>query len=135
MKCVAGMRQQGEQGSTMTEAALVMPVMFLIIAGIIQYGYVFGALITLRNASAVAARAAVLSNNPSMTSVCDAAENSISPMLDPNQLTCATNPTTLPVSSSTPVTVTLTYPIPIIISYPGLQSGPTWSLTVQTTMQ
>src|SRR4030067_3302575 len=52
-----------EKGSIFVELALVMPVLILLIAGIIQFGFLLSAKIAVNSASYEAARIATLSDN------------------------------------------------------------------------
>jgi Flp pilus assembly protein TadG len=55
---------QSKNGSVLVEFALIMPVLILILAGIIQFGFLLNAKIAVNSASYEAARAATLSDNP-----------------------------------------------------------------------
>ena len=48
---------RNEQGQTMTELALVAPILLLLLFGIIQFGIVFNNYVTLTDAARAAARA------------------------------------------------------------------------------
>ena len=124
-----------QAGTALTEAAIVLPIFCLLIAGLLQFGYLFGILMNLRNAAAVGARTAILGTNQTATQVCAAARSSVSNLLDTTQLSCQTSPSTLPASPNTAVTVTLTYPAPILALYAGFAGGQSWNLSAQTTMQ
>jgi hypothetical protein len=50
------------RGQTLVEFALCIPLLALLLFGIIQYGFIFYTYISLKNASAVGARYATLSN-------------------------------------------------------------------------
>ena len=58
-----------EKGSIFVELALVMPVLILLIAGIIQFGFLLNAKIAVNSASYEAARIATLSENPESDAV------------------------------------------------------------------
>src|SRR5437899_11397006 len=76
-----------DSGQTLVEFAMALPLLALLLFGIIQYGFIFGAYITLRNASAVAARHAILqSPTPTQTSIENVARGAIQPMLSPANL-------------------------------------------------
>lgn len=136
LKLVMSCRLAGsESGSALLEAAIVMPVFFLMVAGTIQFGHIYTSLITLRSASAVAARVAILGTNQTANQVCDAARGALNSQFNPTLLECATSPSTLPVASGTQVTVTLAYPVSLLSVGAGVVPGPTWRLTTQTTMQ
>jgi len=53
-----------EKGSVFIELAIVLPILILIIAGIIQFGFLLNAKIAVNSASYEAARIATLSDNP-----------------------------------------------------------------------
>lgn len=55
---------QSKNGSVLVEFALIMPVLILILAGIIQFGFLLNAKIAVNSASYEAARAATLSDDP-----------------------------------------------------------------------
>ena len=58
-----------EDGNVLVEFALIMPVLLLIIAGIIQFGFILNAKIAVNSASYEAARTATLSENPEVDAV------------------------------------------------------------------
>lgn len=124
-----------QQGGALVEAAIVLPIFFLLTAGMIQFGYLYTLLIDLRNASVVAAREAILGTGPTATQVCATAQGALGPSMTPALLTCQTEPATLPVASGTQVTVSLAYAAPTIISYAGFGTNGTWTLVARTTMQ
>jgi Flp pilus assembly protein TadG len=124
-----------ESGSALLEAALVMPVFFLMVAGTIQFGHLYTSLIVLRNASTVAARTAVLGTNQNTSQVCESARAALDSRFAPALLNCLTSPQQLPVFTGTPITVTLSYPVPLMSIGSEMIPGATWTLTAQTTMQ
>lgn len=124
-----------EGGSVFVEAAVVTPLLTALVISIMQCGYMFGVLTTLRGASAVAARAAILGTGQTSQQVCNTALNSLPNAVDYTQVSCQTSPSVLPAAPNSPVTVTLTYPLPIFASQAGYLRGPTLTLTAETTMQ
>lgn len=70
-----------EAGVSVLETAIVLPFLITIILSIIQFGYIFASYITVRNATAVAARHAVLDG--ATQTVENAAEAALAPMLSP----------------------------------------------------
>ncbi len=60
---------KGENGNVLLEFALIMPVLLLIIAGIIQFGFILNAKVAVNSASYEAARSATLSENPEVDAV------------------------------------------------------------------
>jgi hypothetical protein len=124
-----------QKGTVFVEAAIATPILALLFAGVIQFGFAFGVLSSLRNASAVGARAAVLGTNPTNQQVCDAAKSSISGIIDVAQLACETSPAVLPVPGTTPVTITLSYPMRMFSANSLFGTDEVLSLTAHTTMQ
>ena len=100
------------RGSTLVEFAFVFPVLAFILFAVIQYGFLFAAYITVRNASAVGARAAIISTNNAVA----AAKAALSPMLDisraPDPVLTVTNVGGLPAFA-----MTVSYPVKPIIPY------------------
>jgi Flp pilus assembly protein TadG len=99
---------QNEQGQTMTEFALVLPILCVLLFGIIQFGIVFNTYITLTDAARAGARTGAVarwSSNPSgacVNQVKGAAAN-----LDPAQLTVTCSS---PWTEGSDVTVSASYP-------------------------
>lgn len=124
-----------EFGGAFVEAAVVTPLLITLIVSIMQFGYVYGVMANLRGASAVGARAAILGSGQSSQQVCTAARNALASIIDTTQLNCYTSPAVLPAAANSPVTITLSYPVPILASSSGAFKGPTLTLTAHTTMQ
>ncbi len=124
-----------QAGTAFVEAAIVTPMLLMMIISMMQFGYIYGVLTNLRGASAVAARMAVLGTSRSRLDVCEAARNAMTSMVDASQLDCQTNPSVLPAPINSPVAITLTYPIPILSSNAGVLKGPTLMVSARTTMQ
>ena len=125
----------GKSGSALVEAAIVTPLLIMLIVSLMQFGYIYGVLANLRGASAVGARTAILGSGQTSTQVCNAARNSITTLIDATLLSCQTSPSVLPTTSDSPVTITLSYPVPLLASQAGFLKGPTITLSAQTTMQ
>jgi len=62
-------RINSEKGSVFIELALVMPILILLVAGIVQFGFLLNAKIAVNSASYEAARAATLSDDPESDAV------------------------------------------------------------------
>jgi Flp pilus assembly protein TadG len=121
---------RNEQGQTMTEFALVLPVLALILFAVIQFGIVFNNYVTLTDATrAGARRAAVSRQDPNRDSaVMDAVRNSASD-LDSSKLAVPA-----PSSSWDPgsdVTVTASYPYSISLLGLVVKSGRLASTTTE----
>jgi Flp pilus assembly protein TadG len=124
-----------QSGAALVEAAITLPIVFTFIAAIVQFGYAYSVLITLQNASVVAARTATLSTGRTTTEVCAAARAAVATMLEPTQVACVTTPSALPATPDTLVTVGLSYSIPVLMGSELLSWGQTWTLRAQAAMQ
>jgi Flp pilus assembly protein TadG len=116
---------------------MTLPLLALLLFGIIQYGFIFGAYITLRNASAVAARHAILqSPTPSQTEVQNVAREAIMPMLTPNNL-ASVSVTSVNVAGQPATNVTVVYNMPLIVPFvvPGKSAGGSLTLSATTIMR
>ncbi|MCU1428233.1 MAG: pilus assembly protein TadE [Actinomycetia bacterium] len=59
----AGVNIRSEDGQTMVEFAIVLPVLFLLLFGVIQFGIIFNNYITLTDAVRAGARKAAVARN------------------------------------------------------------------------
>jgi|SRR5579871_1783392 len=116
-------------GQTLIEFALTLPLLALVLFGIIQYALIFAASITIRNASVMGAREAVIGTNNAAA----VAKAAVAPLLSPS-LASATLQTTN-VAGAYAYSLTVTYPLPLIIPFvvPGGASSRT--LTATTVMR
>src|SRR5207248_1772589 len=99
---------RNEQGQTMTEFTLVLPILALLLFGVIQFGIIFNQYLTLTDAVRAGARKAAVSRqvgNPVGTTT--AAVKSASGDLDQSKMTITVSSTWQPGGD---VTVTATYP-------------------------
>jgi len=131
-----GWRLSGRQesGSDLVEFAVLLPVFAVVLFGIVQYGLLFGAYITIRNASAAGARQAIISTNA--VQIRDVARASVGPLLNPGSLTVTPTPTNMNGRSGTIVSVS--YPFKLIIPYvvPGRDANSnTRTITATTVIQ
>jgi Flp pilus assembly protein TadG len=117
-----------ESGQSMTEFAVILPVLVVLLFGIVQFGILFNNYVTLTDAVRAGARAAAVSRQAS-DPVGNATSAVRSSAGDLNQGNLGVN-----VSSSwspgSPVTVTATYPYSISLLGWVVTSG---SLTTKTT--
>jgi Flp pilus assembly protein TadG len=116
----------------MVEFAVVMPLLAVMLFGIIQYGFIFAAHITLRNATAVGARYATLQTvpAPTLTQIQNVTKSAAGPMLATN-----TNVTVGGVSGAK--SVQAQYNLKLIIPFvvPGATPGSSVTLTATTIMR
>ena len=118
-------------GQALTEFALTLPLLALLLFGVIQYGFIFNAYMTLRHGTHVTARTlALLGNTNTAQSVLSQA---ISPVLQPANLGSVTSMQTF-VGSAPAITVSASYNLPLIISFvvPGV-AGNNLTITTQAT--
>jgi Flp pilus assembly protein TadG len=123
-------RLKNERGQTMTELALVLPILVVLILGIAQFGVAFNNYVTLTDAARAAARKAAVSRQASNpASDCQSAGYAAGADLkNPGsdfQVTCSSSWTI-----GSDVTVTATYPYSISLLGWVVKSG-----TLTTTMK
>jgi Flp pilus assembly protein TadG len=130
-----GSRQSGQ---SLVEFAIALPLLSVLLFGIIQYGFIFATYITLRNASSIGARQAIINSGTGATgtsNIVAAAANAVGPLLDPNQAQVTVVATNLTSGSGTSVQVS--YPLKLIISFvvPGVGNNSTRTITATTIVQ
>jgi Flp pilus assembly protein TadG len=121
---------RNEQGQTMTEFALVLPVLALILFAVIQFGIVFNNYVTLTDATRAGARKAAVSRQDSNhdQDVIAAVRKSASD-LDSSKLSVP--PPTSTWASGDDVTVTASYPYSISLLGIVVKSGRLSSTTTE----
>ena len=121
---------RNEQGQAMTEFALVLPVLALILFAVIQFGIVFNNYVTLTDATRAGARkAAVSRDDPNRDADVMAAVRSSATDLDGSQL--SVSPPSSTWDSGTDVTVTASYPYSISLLGLVVKSGRLSSTTTE----
>jgi Flp pilus assembly protein TadG len=121
-------RQRRQQGQTLTEFAMVLPLLALLLFGIIQFGIVFHQYVTLTDAVRAGGRQGAVSrdlSNPTAR-VVDRVRRSAAD-LDPGKLGISVNSTW---TQGDDVTVVATYPYDISLLGVVVKSG---TLSAQTT--
>lgn len=116
-------------GQTLVEFAIAVVLLALLLFGIIQYGFIFGAYITVRNASAVGARQAVIDTNQAET----AARDALSPMLSKANPPATVALTQTNVAGVNAQSMTVTYDLPLIIPWVVIGSSTPTSVTLRAT--
>jgi|SRR5579862_94196 len=130
------LRNAKESGQSLVEFAIVLPVLSLLLFGIIQYGFIFATYITIRNASSIGARQAIINSGTGATgtsNIMAVAANAVAPLLDPNQAQVSVSATNLSTGSGTSVKVS--YPFKLIIPYVVPGSKGTRTITATTIVQ
>jgi Flp pilus assembly protein TadG len=121
---------RSQQGQTMTEFALVLPILALLLFAVIQFGVVFNNYITLTDATrAGARRAAVSRQDPNRNSAVISAVRSSATDLKSSKL--AVPPPTSTWDPGADVTVTATYPYSISLLGLVVKSGNLSSKTTE----
>jgi Flp pilus assembly protein TadG len=124
-------RIRDEQGQTMTEFALVLPVLALLLFGVIQFGILFNNYVTLTDAVRAGARKAAVSRQASdPKGDAEAAVRAAADTLDQSKLTVSVTPNT-PWVHGNSVTVHAEYPYEINLIGFVLASGRLKSETVE----
>src|SRR2546423_5474840 len=114
-------RMQDQRGQTMTEFAIVLPVLCLLLFGVIQFGILFNNYVTLTDAVRAGARKAAVSRQASdPQGSCISQVRSSAQDLDQSKLTPTCTSTWQP---SSDVTVTATYPYSISLMGMVIASG------------
>jgi Flp pilus assembly protein TadG len=132
---VGGARRK--QGQALAEFALVIPLLALVLFAIIQYGFIFGAYITLRNAAAVGARYAVVGNQKTIADIQTRTRNAVTPMLNVANVTAVNVNTNFSVGTLTggATRVEVRYNLPLIIPYLVIgRTGNTLPMSAAVTM-
>jgi len=118
-----------QNGQTMVEFALVVPILCVILLGVFQFGALYNDYVTLTDATRVGARkAAVSRNDANPAAVAEAAARNSAEGLDPGKLDIAVTATGWEHGQS--VTVEATYPYEIDLLGFVVASG---DLTSETT--
>ena len=120
---------RNQQGQTMTEFALVLPVLALILFAVIQFGIVFNNYVTLTDATRAGARKAAVSRQASdPTGAATAAVRDSAEDLKQSDLTVSV---TSSWQASSDVSVTATYPYSISLLGMVVKSGRLTSTTTE----
>jgi len=120
---------QDESGQTMTEFAIVLPVLVVFLFGVIQFGILFNNYMTLTDAVRAGAReAAVSRNDADPTGAATTAVRNSAADLNQSNLNVTVNS---PWQAGTDVTVTATYPWSIKLLDWVISSGTLSSKTTE----
>jgi Flp pilus assembly protein TadG len=120
---------RSEQGQSLTEFALALPILALFLFAVIQFGIAFNNYVTLTDATRAGARKAAVGrqlSNP--TSACQTAIRDSGKDLDQTQLVASCSSSWLPGAD---VTVTATYPYKISLLGIVVKSGRLSSTTTE----
>jgi Flp pilus assembly protein TadG len=121
---------RAEQGQTMVEFALIVPVLFLVLFGIIQFGALYNDYITLTDAARVGARKAAVSRQTAdPVGLATLATKNAASDLDLTKLNVSVNATAW--SPGADVTVETSYPYQVDILGVVVASGMLKSSTTE----
>jgi Flp pilus assembly protein TadG len=132
------LRKTRAEGQSMVEFALLLPLLALILFAIIQYGFILSAYVSVRNASALAARYAILTvPTPTTSQIQALATDAVRPMLDPTRATAVVNTNAVVSGGSGAKSVQVTYNLPLIIGFvvPGRNNDNTFTIRAATIMR
>lgn len=104
--------RKGEHGQALVEMALVLPLFFLLLFGVIEMGRVGYAYITVSNAAREGGRVATIGGTD--TAINSSIKNA-AVSLDPASLSITITPLQIQRQSGQAVTVQVTYPVQLII--------------------
>ena len=120
---------RSEQGQSLTEFALALPILALLLFAVIQFGIAFNHYVTLTDATRAGARRAAVGRQLSdPTGACQTAIRSSADDLDGSQLTTSCSSTWQPGAD---VTVNATYPYQISLLGLVVKSGRLTSTTTE----
>lgn len=111
-----GMRHQSERGAAAVEFALIVPVLFALLLGIVEFGRAYNVQSTISGAAREGVREYALHNDAS------AAEDAVrffAASLDQGALTVSANPACPPAGGNARTTVTVTYNFNFITGWLG----------------
>ncbi|CEG28321.1 TadE/TadG family type IV pilus assembly protein [Bacillus sp. B-jedd] len=122
---------KSEKGQSMVETALILPIVLMLLFGIVDFGRIFHAYLTLDHAGREAARlASIQKSNADITSKI----SSSTAGLDSSKLTVTISPNEAARTSGTDATITLVYKIDFITPFVTSLASPL-TLTDTTVMR
>lgn len=127
-----------QRGATLVEATVILPVVMFVLFGIIQWGLIFCAQLTVTNAAATAGRLIAGQETGASTvsdpEVIDTARSAVAPFLVPANLGVQITPPITQLGGANTYSVRCTYNYPLLLKYvvPG-QSGGFLQITSTTT--
>lgn len=123
---------KNQKGQALVEFALILPILLLLIMGIIQFGMVINAYLSIQNAAREGARAGIVGNTDlEVTTIMIAT----SPSLREEYLSITITPTEINRSAGEPLTVKVSYSYPIIIPIIDSLFSDTILLNAETSMR
>jgi Flp pilus assembly protein TadG len=124
-----------QRGQSMVEFALVFPLLALVLFAIIQYGFIFSAYISVKNASAVGARYAVTGSHTT-ADIESVTQDALRKSLSTGSATVNVTTNAILGSVSNAVSVQVNYTMTLIIPFvvPGKTNDNSLAISATTTM-
>jgi hypothetical protein len=107
------LNRRTDSGQTMVEFALAVTLLFLLLFGIIQWGFIFAARLAVRKAAAEGARQAIIFTNAN--ALVSLTRLKVAPILDPTRATATLGTTNM--AGTNAVTMTVRYQLRLIFPY------------------
>lgn len=125
-------RVKNQKGQALVEFAIILPLLLLLIMGIIQFGMIINAYLSIQNAAREGARAGILGSSD--TEIESIMINTL-PALNADSLIVNITPSEADRSSGDPLTVNVRYNYPIIIPIIDSLFSNTVVLNAETSMR
>ena len=106
-------KSHSERGSVMVEFALVVSILFLILFGIIQFGMVFNAQLSLNYAAREGARLAALPGGQSNSQIISSMNECVPPYITLSASNISFSPAIRTRGQPVAVTISYTYAVPV----------------------
>lgn len=113
---------KNRKGQALVEFALILPLLLLIILGIVEFGRIFGAALTVQHSAREGARLGVIggSDTEIITTVKQA-----SPILDINQIAVQITPEEGVRARGQELSVEVRYPVQVVVPFVSMITGNT----------
>lgn len=124
-----------KQGQAMVEFALVIPLLALVLFAIIQYGFIFSAYISVKNASAVGARYAVVGSHTT-ADIQSVTQDALRKSLSTGSVTVNVTTNAILGAATNAVSVRVNYNMTLIVPFvvPGKTNDNSLAISATTTM-
>lgn len=143
--CAAGRRvdfrsaailSREERGQAVVEMALVLPVLVLLVVGILEFGRLFGAYLTVAHAAREGARLAVTgATDAEIEDLVRRQASSLDGASDPARLTVSVTPPFSERTAGTRVTVSVDYGFEFLLPWIAGRSDPLFPLQARLSME
>ena len=107
---MTGLANSAERGGTLVEAAIVLPILILLLFGVVEFARAYNAQITLTHAAREGARVLAITEDPDQA---EAAAKDAATSLDPGLIAVSTTPCTPGAPTEVALSYPFTYDIPL----------------------